>query len=141
MKECKLYKLKDKKKKIVQCLACAHKCIIQNNKAGICAVRKNISGKLNLLVYGKVVSMNVDPIEKKPLYKFLPGTYAFSIGTVGCNYKCDFCQNWDISQASKEGSILGRNFTPKQIVSEAIKTGCKCIAYTYNEPIIAVEFL
>ena len=139
MKECTLYK---KEKKNVRCLACAHKCPIEESRTGICGVRKNINGKLFLLVYGKVAAMNVDPIEKKPLYHFLPGSKAFSIGTVGCNFKCEWCQNFDISQISKkEKVIFGRDITPKEVVEGAIKTGCKSIAYTYNEPAIFVEFV
>ena len=139
MEECILYK-KDKKK--VRCFACSHKCLIGEGKTGICGVRKNIHGKLFLLVYGKVASMNTDPIEKKPLYHFLPRTMAFSIGTVGCNFKCEWCQNFDISQISKQEKIIfGRNITPKEIIEEAIKTGCKSIAYTYNEPAIFAEFV
>jgi pyruvate formate lyase activating enzyme len=98
MKECKLYKtLKENK---VKCLACTHKCIINESKTGICGVRKNIDGKLFLLVYGKIVAEQIDVIEKKPLYNFLPGTKAYSIGTIGCNLRCGWCQNWQISQAS-----------------------------------------
>jgi pyruvate formate lyase activating enzyme len=140
MKEAILYeKLKNKQ---VRCLACNHKCLINESDVGICQVRKNINGKLFLLVYGKVISMAVDPIEKKPLYKFLPGTRAFSIGTVGCNFKCDFCQNFDISQASKgkNGTILGREVSCEEIVDMAIEGKCKSIAYTYNEPSIFIEF-
>jgi pyruvate formate lyase activating enzyme len=139
IKECVLYK-KEKGKK-VRCLACAHKCFISKDKTGICGVRKNVNGKLMLLVYGKIAAMHADPIEKKPLYHFFPGSYAFSIGTVGCNFKCDNCQNFDISQVSKEGKIFGEEYTPEQIVNEAIKTGCKSISYTYNEPIIFSEFV
>jgi len=138
MRECVLYK---KEKGNVRCLACAHKCLISEDKTGICGVRKNIQRKLYLLVYGKVAAKNVDPIEKKPLYHFLPGTYAYSIGTVGCNFRCSWCQNFDISQASKQGRIFGQDITPKQIVEEALKTGCKSIAYTYNEPAIFIEFV
>jgi len=137
MKQAKLYK---KEKNKVRCLACAHKCLIDKNKVGICGVRKNINGKLMLLVYGRVVSMNIDPIEKKPLYHFLSGSYSFSIGTVGCNLACSWCQNYDISQASKQGKILGEEISAKQVVDEAVKAGCESISYTYNEPIIAVEF-
>ena len=122
----------------IRCLACSHKCLISEGKTGICRVRKNIKNKLYLLVYGKVASMNVDPIEKKPLYHFLPGTKAFSIGTVGCNFKCDFCQNFDISQAIE---IFGQEISSEQIVDRAIKTGCKSVAYTYNEPAIFIEFV
>lgn len=135
MKECELYKAEKGK---VRCLACAHKCLIGKENTGICDVRKNINGKLYLLVYGKVVSMHADPIEKKPLYHFLPKTKAFSIGTIGCNFKCDFCQNFEISQVKE---IIGEEITPERIVDNAIKTGCKSIAYTYNEPIIWAEFV
>jgi len=138
MKECDLYK---KERDKVRCLACAHKCLIEKDKVGICGVRKNINNKLYLLVYGKVASMNVDPIEKKPLYHFFPGSLAFSIGTVGCNFRCENCQNYDISQASKQGIIFGREVSPKEIVEKAIKTKCKSIAYTYNEPAIFIEFV
>lgn len=140
MEECILYeKQKDKK---VKCLACAHKCLISEGKTGICGVRKNVGGKLFLLVYGVVAAKHVDPIEKKPLYHFLPGTYAYSIGTLGCNFKCDFCQNYSLSQFKEiyGGKILGERITPKKIVGEALKTKCKSIAYTYNEPAIFIEF-
>jgi len=138
-RECKLYeKEKDDR---VRCLACAHKCLIGNGKAGICGVRKNIDGKLFLLVYGKVISMNVDPIEKKPLYHFLPRTNSFSIGTVGCNLRCDFCQNFDISQASKQGYVVGQEISSNGVVGQALRTDCKSISYTYSEPIISAEFI
>ena len=139
MHECALYK--KEKQSTVRCLACSHKCLIPEAKVGICGVRKNIKGKLYLLVYGKVVAANVDPIEKKPLYQFLPGTYVYSIGTVGCNFRCLWCQNYDISQAPRERKIFGKHITPEQIVDEALKTGCKSIAYTYNEPTIFIEFV
>ncbi len=154
MKEAILYK-KEKGSK-VRCLACAHYCTISEGKTGICSVRKNINGKLYLLVYEKVAAMHIDPIEKKPLYHFLPGSYAFSIGTVGCNFKCDFCQNFDISQvkpssvfsktenskiAEEINYIFGEKITAEQVISQAIKTGCKSIAYTYNEPAIFIEFV
>ena len=140
MKECILYK-KEKDKR-VKCSACAHRCLISEEKTGICGVRKNIDGKLYLLVYGKVISKNVDPIEKKPLYHFLPKTFAYSIGTVGCNFRCSFCQNYDISQFKEFfKEIPGEEITPKQIVENALKTKCKSIAYTYNEPAIFIEFV
>jgi len=138
MKECTLYKKENNK---VRCLACAHKCLISDNKTGICGVRKNFKGKLYLLVYGKIVAENIDSIEKKPLYHFLPGTYAYSIGTVGCNFRCSWCQNFDISQASKQGKIFGHDISPEQIIEKALKAGCKSIAYTYNEPAIFIEFV
>lgn len=136
MKEAVLY-TKEKGDK-VRCSACSHRCLISEGNVGICGVRKNIKGKLYLLVYGKIISQHIDPVEKKPLYHFLPGTKTYSIATVGCNFKCDFCQNYDISQ---EKSILGEEFKPEEIVEKAIKTGCKSIAYTYTEPTIFAEFV
>jgi len=138
MKECDLYKREGNK---VRCLACSHKCLISKGKTGICGVRKNIKNKLYLLVYGKVASMNIDPIEKKPLYHFLPGTLSFSIATVGCNFRCLWCQNFDISQVSKQGIIFGKDISPNEIVKRAIETGCKSISYTYTEPAIFIEFV
>lgn len=134
-KECVLYEKEERNK--VRCTACAHRCLISEENVGICGVRKNIEGKLYLLVYGKIVSAHVDSIEKKPLYHFLPGSYTYSIGTVGCNFKCGFCQNWDISQMRE---IIGRSITPKQIVNNALKNNCKSVAYTYNEPTTFIEF-
>jgi pyruvate formate lyase activating enzyme len=139
IKECELYKKIDRGR--VQCLACAHKCIVSEGKTGICGVRKNTHGKLMLLVYGKIASLGVDPIEKKPLYHFYPGTCAFSVGTVGCNFKCDWCQNFDISQAPKQTKIFGEEMSPSEVVNEALKSGCKSIAYTYNDPAIFIEFV
>ena len=88
--------------KTIQCQACSHYCVIAKGKSGICGVRANSNGRLKLLVYGKPCAINIDPIEKKPLYHFLPGTEILSLGTFGCNFGCGFCQNWDISQVSKE---------------------------------------
>jgi len=132
------------KNKNVRCLACCQRCLIKENSVGICGVRKNAGGELFLLVYGLVAAEHVDPIEKKPLYHFLPGTKAYSIGTVGCNFKCPWCQNFDISQASKLESgnkLFGNKRKPEEIVSAALKSGCKSIAYTYNEPAIFSEFV
>ncbi len=140
MKLAELYKTEKNK---IRCLACSHKCLISENNVGICGVRKNIKNKLYLLVYEKVAAMNVDPIEKKPLYHFLSRTMSFSIGTVGCNFKCDFCQNFEISQINKgkNKTIFGKEISPESIVNKAIQTGCKSISYTYNEPAIFVEFV
>lgn len=136
MYECILYKkLKDKE---VQCIACNHRCIIDENMKGLCGVRKNIKGKLYLLVYGILASENVDPIEKKPLYHFLPHTNTYSIGTVGCNFKCYFCQNYRTSQLRE---ILGKEVKAEDIVRRALDSGCKSISYTYNEPTIFAEFV
>lgn len=139
-----LYKLFSENK--VQCGACNHRCIIDDGKKGICGVRKNEGGKLYTLVYGKAIAENVDPIEKKPLFHFMPGTTSLSIATVGCNFKCLHCQNADISQASKERAfedsdlILGKNLPPEKVVEDAINEGCPGISYTYTEPTIFVEY-
>jgi len=139
MKEAYLYKkLNDAK---VQCKNCAHCCIIENNGRGFCGVRENKNGTLYVLNYGKIIARNVDPVEKKPLFHFLPGSFTYSIATVGCNFKCQNCQNWDISQSSKPNKeILGENITPGKVVNEAIKNNCQSIAYTYTEPTIFLEF-
>lgn len=126
------------KNKSVQCGLCARKCMIMNGNTGFCRVRKNDNGKLYSLVYGKIVSMAVDPIEKKPFFHFMPGMKAFSISTVGCNFKCPYCYNWHISQ---EWNSLGEeNSTPKQIINAALKSNCQGIAYTYVEPTMFYEF-
>lgn len=144
MKECYLYKKLSGKK--VQCQTCNHRCTIADGKRGICGVRENRKGKLYLLVYGKAIAVNIDPIEKKPFYHFLPGTYSFSIATVGCNFHCPWCQNWNISQAAKDPKlghkleILGEDWPPEKIVRQALKTDCKSIAYTYTEPTIFLEY-
>lgn len=138
MKEAELYKKVNNK---VQCNACAHRCIIDKGKRGICGVRENKDGKLYLLVYEKISAYNIDPIEKKPLFHFHPGKKVLSLGTVGCNFKCDFCQNWEISQSPKtNNSILGKKIKIKEIVKTAVENNCLGIAYTYNEPAVFIEF-
>ncbi|MFH0701508.1 MAG: AmmeMemoRadiSam system radical SAM enzyme [Candidatus Woesearchaeota archaeon] len=127
-----LYQVENSK---LRCLACYHKCLIAEGKRGICGVRENQGGKLVLLVHSKVSAKHVDPIEKKPLYHFLPGTQVYSIGTVGCNLHCGFCQNWQMSQERK---ILGEELTPEQVKKEAAPY--MSIAYTYNEPTIFIEY-
>jgi len=139
MKEALLYeKLLNKK---VRCNLCAHNCIIAHEKRGTCQVRENREGTLNTLVYGQVISQHVDPIEKKPLFHFYPGTTAFSIGTPGCNFHCQWCQNWEISQMPPEKFFaFSDKASPEQIVLEAKKSGCRSIAYTYTEPTIFFEY-
>ena len=139
MKEAYLYqKLSGKK---VRCQNCAHYCLIQPGKRGICGVRENVSGKLYALNYGKAAAMNIDPIEKKPFYHFLPGTYSFSLATVGCNYKCLNCQNYDISQAPKpDKPVLGEDLSPEKIVEIALKNKLASISYTYTEPVVFLEY-
>jgi len=126
--------------KKVQCKLCNWRCVIDDGKLGRCCVRKNIDGVLYSLTYDKVCSANPDPIEKKPLFHFQPGTSSFSIATMGCNFRCEFCQNWQISQAALEGGrIEGQAISPEQIVAAAVRSGCKSIAYTYTEPTIFME--
>jgi pyruvate formate lyase activating enzyme len=138
MKEAYLYeKLEDQK---VRCFLCNHRCVIKDGATGLCGVRENRGGTLVSLVYGKVIARHVDPIEKKPLFHFLPGTRSYSIATVGCNFKCRFCQNADISQMpSDQHQIWGEDMTPAMIVDEAMATRSATIAYTYTEPTIYFE--
>jgi pyruvate formate lyase activating enzyme len=129
-------KVGDKK---VQCTLCSHNCEIDVEMLGICRVRKNEDGKLYTLIYGSCSSMAADPIEKKPLYHFYPGTNVFSLGTVGCNFKCKHCQNSSISAAMPDYSHL-RNIMPEQTIELAREQICQGIAWTYNEPTIWHEF-
>lgn len=140
IKEAMLYTNLENKK--VRCELCAHRCLIKSGRAGICGVRENRDGTLYSLVYAQSISANVDPIEKKPLFHFLPASSAFSIATVGCNFHCNFCQNADISQAStgRGWRGLGRELPPKQVVDLAERYGCASIAYTYTEPTVFFEY-
>lgn len=139
MKEAILYKKMDDDR--VQCVACNHRCIIPEGKRGICCVRENHQGKLYALNYGKTVASNVDPIEKKPLYHFLPGTRIYSFAAVGCNFRCSWCQNWEIAQSPKlSETIEGIEVSPEEHISRAIRSRCPSIAYTYTEPTIFVEY-
>ena len=128
----------------VQCQLCPHNCLINDGKRGLCGVRENQGGTLYGLVYGKVISSAIDPIEKKPLFHFLPGSRSYSIATVGCNLRCDFCQNWEISQVGKgtrdEGRGMRDEVTPEEIVAVALDSKCQSISYTYTEPTIYFEF-
>ncbi|MBM2851463.1 MAG: pyruvate-formate lyase [Candidatus Nitrosotenuis sp.] len=134
-KEAILYeKLPDNK---VRCTACARYCEIKDSQIGLCGVRGNVGGKLELFVYGKVIVGNVDPIEKKPVIHYRPGTKIFSIATTGCNWLCKYCQNFDISQRRK---VEGTDMTPEQVAESAVSCGADGIAYTYNEPSIFIEF-
>ena len=124
----------------VRCLLCPSRCVLKDGARGQCRARANIDGTLRTLVYGRVVAVNNDPIEKKPLNHFLPGTRAFSIATAGCNLGCVFCQNWQISQALPEKARHTR-MTPEEVVAAAKKNGCDSIAYTYTEPTVFYEFM
>jgi pyruvate formate lyase activating enzyme len=125
----------------VACGLCAHRCSIAAGDFGVCGVRRNEGGKLRTLVYGEVIAAHVDPIEKKPFYHFLPGTTSFSIATIGCNFRCAFCQNWQISQTSIKGDgEKGTRLSPEDVVKEALAAGCRSISYTYTEPTIFFEY-
>ncbi len=136
------YLYESQKDKKVKCNLCAHRCVIKDGRRGICSVRENRGGILETLVYGRIIASHIDPIEKKPLFHFLPGSLSYSIATVGCNFKCLFCQNADIAQMPSDykGVIKGGHFTPKDVVKAAIKEKCKSISYTYTEPTIFFEF-
>jgi pyruvate formate lyase activating enzyme len=126
---------------VVRCALCSHRCKIAPSKRGICCVRENREGTLFTLIYGPVIAASVDPIEKKPIYHLYPGSDSYSIAAVGCNFRCTFCQNHEISQMPREqGRITGREMTPREVVNEAINSASKSISYTYTEPTIFFEF-
>ena len=135
MKEAYLYK--KLKNAGAQCRNCAHYCVIEEGKKGLCRTRKNQKGKLYALNYGQAAACQIDPIEKKPLYHFLPGTYSLSWAAVGCNFRCLFCQNWEISQAKE---IRGEDLSPEDIVKAAKKNKLPSISYTYTEPAVFSEY-
>jgi pyruvate formate lyase activating enzyme len=139
MKEATLYeKLAESK---VKCNLCAHRCTIAEGRVGVCHVRENSEGVLYTRVYGRTIAQHTDPIEKKPLLHFYPGTTAYSVATPGCNFRCRWCQNADISQAPrKQHFLLGEETSPEQIVAAAQRAGCRSIAYTYTEPTIFFEY-
>lgn len=138
MKEATLYDRLDSG--AVKCRLCRHGCKIEPEKTGICRVRKNVSGTLYTLVYDKICSTNVDPIEKKPLFHVAPGSRSFSIATVGCNFQCTFCQNYSISQMPRDsGTLVGERILPAHIAAMAEARRCRSIAYTYTEPTIYYE--
>jgi len=126
----------------VHCQLCRHNCLIEAGKAGICNVRLNEDGTLYSIFYGRPIAMAVDPIEKKPLFHYKPGSTALSIATPGCNFQCEFCQNWDISQYGRGASerIPGQEILPDAIVANAVSGRCKSISYTYTEPTIFFEY-
>ena len=137
-KEAKYYsKLADKQ---VQCLMCPRECLLKPGDTGYCTNRKNEGGILRSLVYAKVCSANVDPVEKKPLFHFLPGSTTFSIATAGCNLRCVFCQNWEISQVPYT-EVQSRELSPEQVVRLAAENNCASISYTYSEPTAFYEYM
>ena len=122
----------------VRCVLCPHRCLLENGKVGICRVRRNEGGRMVIPFYGVLSSVAVDPIEKKPLYHFYPGSRIFSIGFYGCNFRCPFCQNYTISQHTEESAL---QTSPTTIVREALQSGSFGIAYTYSEPLVHFEYL
>ncbi len=136
MKEAYLYEKLEGDR--VRCNLCRHHCIIAESRRGICKVRENQKGILYSLVYGKAIAAHIDPIEKKPLYHFHPGSNSFSLATVGCNFKCSYCQNYSISQTN--GLISGTELPPEAIVEKALQADCLSISYTYTEPTVFFEY-
>jgi len=142
MKEALSYK---KIRDSVKCRVCNHSCLISEGQVGICGIRQNINGRLYLLTYGQAAAVNIDPIEKKPLFHFLPGSSTYSFGTLGCNFRCANCQNYDLSQFSRPQGIdakvnWGLDLTPDAIVKNALEAKCQSISYTYNEPTVFLEY-
>ena len=140
MKEARYYRVLENK--LVQCTICPRKCVIKPGEAGFCRTRVNMDGKLYSLVYGVVSSIAIDPVEKKPLFHFYPGSPTLSISTVGCTFRCPWCQNWHISQvdATKENLSIYDNYGPEDIIEYACRTQCPSISITYNEPIVWLEY-
>jgi pyruvate formate lyase activating enzyme len=131
-------KLEDQK---VRCHLCHHRCTINNNGFGRCKVRQNVNGVLESMIYSRLVAINPDPIEKKPLFHVMPGSLSYSIGAAGCNFRCTFCQNADISQMPRESGRMGENiFSAADIVDDALANKCRSIAFTYTEPTVNFEF-
>jgi len=121
----------------LRCLACARRCVIEQGRRGFCRVRTNEDGALVAANYGRVVTGHIDVIEKKPAYHYRPGSKLLSIGTVGCNWSCDFCVNAEVSQADE---VIGKRLSPTDVIQLAKQYGCQGIAYTYNEPLVLIEF-
>lgn len=125
----------------VRCNLCAHHCRIANHQRGLCKIRENIDGTLYTHSYGKLIAAHVDPIEKKPLYHFHPGSSAFSVATIGCNFQCEFCQNWQISQVNEHHPYPEEKADPQSIVFTALDEEVKSVCYTYTEPTIFAEYM
>ncbi len=139
MKEAFLYKKLDNSK--VECCLCSHHCTLKDGQLGVCRVRKNIEGQLYSLNYDRVAATHVDPIEKKPLYHFLPGSTSYSIAAMGCNFSCKFCQNHTLSVVRDERYIYGEPISPGQVVNTALRHRSASISYTYSEPTIYFELM
>ncbi|MFQ6037401.1 MAG: AmmeMemoRadiSam system radical SAM enzyme [Candidatus Aminicenantales bacterium] len=124
----------------IECTLCPRKCKLGDRERGYCGVRENVEGRYVTLVYGKACAIHIDPIEKKPLFHFLPGTMALSLATAGCNVNCKFCQNWEISQVRPE-QVRHVDFPPERVASSALENACPVIAYTYTEPVVFYEYM
>ncbi|MFO7810565.1 MAG: AmmeMemoRadiSam system radical SAM enzyme [Candidatus Delongbacteria bacterium] len=120
----------------VKCRLCAHECLLPEGKSGICGVNRNTGGKIECAVYGHPIALNIDPVEKKPLSRFMAGTLTYSIGTLGCNLKCEWCQNYNISQTKPDNIEKTQFIPPERIVDSALNSDCRSISYTYNEPTV-----
>lgn len=129
---------KQAQKNAVRCQLCPHSCLIHEGQSGKCGARVMMDGELKAMTYGLVLAANVDPIEKKPLYHFMPGEGVFSIGTCGCNFACEFCQNWSLARQSPPA---GERISPERVVESAKESGSKALAFTYNEPLVGFEFV
>lgn len=142
MHEAMLYETIAGQAPTVHCFLCSHRCTIKDGHRGICRVRENQGGILYSLVYGRLISESVDPIEKKPIFHLLPGSRSYSIATVGCNFRCRHCQNYEISQypSLHDNAITGQRRRPAEVVASAGQQGCASISYTYVEPTIFFEF-
>jgi pyruvate formate lyase activating enzyme len=138
MVEARWYEKEEEQK--VRCFLCNHHCLVKEGQRGICWVRENHQGTLFSLVYGKLIARHVDPIEKKPLFHFYPGSASYSIATMGCNFSCLFCQNAGISQARESTGVFGEEVRPEEIINAALKASCRSISYTYTEPTIFLEY-
>jgi pyruvate formate lyase activating enzyme len=137
-KEASLYRRERRKQ--VRCQLCANQCLLDDGQKGICQARWNDSGALYTLVYGRITAESVEAIEKKPLFHYYPGSWAYSVGTPGCNFHCPWCQNWVISQLPLTRRSTPEATSPERIVSAALQANCKVIAYTYTEPTMSFEF-
>ena len=128
--------------KTVQCLLCNHFCRIELGRRGLCGVRENVDGELLTHVGDKIAALNLDPVEKKPLYHFLPGTMTYSFAAMGCNLSCDFCQNHSLSQPPRQGGVAeGRTVAPEELVKGALDAGARSVSYTYSEPTVFFELM
>lgn len=139
MKEAELWEIVSGNK--VRCRLCSHNCVVPDGRRGLCSVRENKDGVLYSLVYGRPIARHIDPIEKKPLFHFYPGSSSYSVATAGCNFRCDWCQNWRISQAPTDADMSAIPYVaPSEIVERAGRSECRGIAYTYTEPTVFMEY-